>query len=106
MSAYVNEFTRTFSLRPATTALLVVDMQNATGNPAFGLGKMLAAQGRLEEAAYRFNRIEKLIVPNTQRLLAAFRRLGAPVIYLTYGGELADCSDVPAHIRGIVKATN
>ena len=28
------------------------------------------------------------------------------MIYLTYGGELPDCSDVPAHIRGIVKATN
>jgi nicotinamidase-related amidase len=105
MSTYVSEFTHTFDLSPATTALLVVDMQNATGNPEMGLGRMLRAQGRLDEAAYRFNRIATVIVPNVQRLLAAFRRLQAPVFFITYGGETADCSDVPRHIRGIVQAT-
>ena len=107
MSAnYVDEFTESFSLNPATTALLVIDMQNATGNPKTGLGKLLDEQGRLDSAKYRFDRIADTIVPNTQRLLAHFRALGAPVIYITYGAELPDCSDVPKHIRKLVIATN
>ncbi|MBT6960014.1 MAG: cysteine hydrolase, partial [Rhodospirillaceae bacterium] len=88
------------------TALVVVDLQYATGSPTHGLGNILREQGRLEEADYRFSRIESLILPNTQRLLSTFRESGAPVIYVTYGAEHADCSDVPLHIRGIVKATN
>ena len=107
MSAnYVDEFTESFSLNPSTTALLVIDMQNATGNPKTGLGKLLDEQGRLDSAKYRFDRIANTIVPNTQRLLAHFRALGAPVIYVTYGAELPDCSDVPKHIRKLVIATN
>ena len=107
MSAnYVDEFTESFTLKPSTTALLVIDMQNATGNPKTGLGKLLNEQGRLDSAEYRFARIANTIVPNTQRLLAHFRAIGAPVIYVTYGAELPDCSDVPKHIRKLVIATN
>ena len=107
MSAdYIQEFNQTFVLDPKTSALVVVDLQYATGSPDHGLGKLLKEQGRLEEADYRFSRISKLVLPNTQRLLNAFRESGARVIYLTYGSELPDCSDVPHHIRALVKATN
>ena len=107
MSAtYVDEFTESFTLNPTTTALVVIDMQNATGNPNHGLGKLLDSQGRLDSASYRFERIKNTIVPNTQRLLQHFRAIGAPVIYVTYGAELPDCSDVPKHIRKLVIATN
>ncbi|MGR8947100.1 MAG: cysteine hydrolase family protein [Gammaproteobacteria bacterium] len=107
MSAnYVDEFTESFTLNPSTTALLVIDMQNATGNPKTGLGKLLEQQGRLDSAKYRFDRIANTIVPNTRRLLAHFRAIGAPVIFVTYGAELPDCSDVPKHIRKLVIATN
>ncbi len=105
-ASYVEEFTESFTLNPTTTALLVVDMQNATGNPKHGLGALLEKQGRLDSAKYRFDRIKNTIVPNTQRLLAHFRAIGAPVIYVTYGAELPDCSDVPKHIRKLVIATN
>lgn len=103
---YIEEFSSSFSIDPKTTALVVVDLQYATGSPDHGLGKLLREQGRLEEADYRFSRIADLILPNTQRLLATFRGSGAPVVYVTYGAEHEDCSDVPRHIRGIVKATN
>lgn len=103
---YIEEFSSSFSIDPKTTALVVVDLQYATGSPDHGLGKILREQGRLEEADYRFSRIESLIIPNTQRLLSTFRDSGAPVVYVTYGAEHEDCSDVPLHIRGIVKATN
>lgn len=103
---YIEEFSSSFSIDPKTTALVVVDLQYATGSPDHGLGNILREQGRLEEADYRFSRINSLILPNTQRLLKTFRDAGAPVIYVTYGAEQEDCSDVPLHIRGIVKATN
>ena len=103
---YVEEFTESFTLNPISTALLVIDMQNATGNPSHGLGKLLRSQGRLDSAKYRFDRIKNTIVPNTQRLLAHFRALGAPVIFVTYGALIPDCSDVPKHIRKLVIATN
>lgn len=106
MANYINEFTYRFVLNPATTALVVVDMQNATGSLDHGLAKMLRAQGRLDESRYRFERIEHKIIPNTQKLLAAFREFGAPVIYITYGAETDDYSDVARHIRDIVAATN
>lgn len=106
MTGYVNEYSLQFTLRPASTALLVIDMQNATGSLDHGLAKKLRAEGRLAEAAYRFERINTKVVPNTQRLLAAFRRLSAPIIYVTYGAEQTDYSDVARHIRAFVTATS
>lgn len=103
---YINDFSFQFSIDPDTTALVVVDLQYATGSRDHGLGKMLREQGRLEEADYRFSRIDDFVLPNTQRLLNAFRNAGAHVVYLTYGAEKEDCTDVPRHIRGLVKATN
>jgi nicotinamidase-related amidase len=105
MTAYIAEYALTFTLRPATTALLVIDLQNATGSLDHGLAQKLRAEGRLEESKYRFERIEKLVVPNTQKLLAAFRGMGAPVIFITYGAETPDASDVARHIRAFVRAT-
>ena len=103
---YINDFNFKFSIDPATTALVVVDLQYATGSRDYGLGRMLQEQGRLDEADYRFSRIDDQVLPNTQQLLKAFRNAGARVVYLTYGAEHDDCSDVPRHIRGLVKATN
>lgn len=88
------------------SALLIIDMQNATGNRHMGLGRSLIEQGQTEQAAYRFDRIEQTIVPNIQRLADAFRAAGRPVIYITYGAQLPDASDVAPHIRGIVSSTN
>lgn len=107
MSAtYIEGFTRPVPIARDSTALLVIDMQYATGSREHGLAKYLQAQGSLADAAYRFDRIERTIIPNIQRLLATFRGAGASVIYITYGAELADFSDVPEHIRDIVMASN
>jgi nicotinamidase-related amidase len=103
---YINDFNAEFNLNANTSALLIVDLQYATGSRQHGLGLLLKEQGRLEEAEYRFSRIDDLIIPNTKKLLKAFRSSGLPVVYVTYGAELADCSDVPVHIRSVVQATN
>ena len=103
---FVDSFSQAVAVNASDTALLIIDMQNATGNRAMGLGKLLAEQGTIDDAAYRFDRIEQVLVPNIARLADAFRTSGAKVVYITYGANMPDASDVPAHIAGIVKATN
>ncbi len=103
---FVDAFSQKVDVHPSDTALVIVDMQNATGNRAMGLGALLAADGRAADAAYRFDRIDQLLVPNIARLADACRACGAPVLYVTYGANMPDCSDVPAHMAPIVKATN
>ena len=103
---FVDAFSQTFSIDAGETALIVVDMQNATGNRAMGLGKLLAGKGESDQAAHRFDRIEQLLVPNIQRLQAAFRRAGADIIYITYGANSPDASDAPPHMAPIIRATN
>ncbi len=102
---YIDEFTRHFSVSAASSALVIVDMQNASGHRAYGLGRLLAEQGRLEEAEYRFARIERLLIPNIRRLAAAFRAAGGRVVYLTYGCTLPDYSDAPLHLKKWLQAT-
>ena len=103
---FVDSFSQTVAVNATDTALLVIDMQNATGNRNMGLGKILAEQGTLDDAAYRFDRIDQVLIPNISKLANAFRSVGARVVYITYGANMPDASDVPAHIAGIVKATN
>ena len=103
---FVDEFTREVRLDPSTTALVVVDMQNASGSRHHGLGKLLASQGRLEEAEYRFNRIDELIVPNIKKLMKAFRDCSACVVHVTLGPTQADFSDAPKHLRAWFQATD
>ena len=103
---FVDSFSQKVSVDAKNTALLVIDMQNATGNRNMGLGKILAEQGTFDDAAYRFDRIDQVLIPNISKLADTFRSVGARVVYITYGANMPDASDVPAHIAGIVKATN
>jgi len=103
---YIDDFTRPFKLSAKTTALVVIDLQNASGKRGFGLGRLLAQQGRLAEAEYRFARIDNLIVPNVERLLATFRHAGAKVMFVTYGANSPDFSDAPVHLKPWLVATH
>lgn len=106
MSSYVEGFTAPVKLDYRTSALVVVDMQNASGSRAHGLGKWLDERGELASADYRFDRIDALLIPQISKLLAAFRALHAPVIHLTVGSERSDYSDAPRHMRPFFEATN
>ena len=81
------------------TCLLVVDLQYATGSRHHGLGRNLAAEGRDDVVAKRFDRIEQVIVPNTRRLLAGFRERGLPVVYVVNGSHRDDYGDMSPHMR-------
>ena len=105
-SDYVAVLTPEVELEPERVCLVVVDMQYATGSRTTGLGKRLAAQGKLQDAEYRFARIEEAVVPNTKRLLDFFRAHDLRRVYLTYGSEVSDYSDLPEHVRELCESTN
>lgn len=106
MANYVDEFTPPIAVNQANTALVVIDMQYASGSRHKGLGAYLAKHGRMGEAKYRFDRIDTLIIPNTQKLLAAWRAVNAPVIYVRVGSFRPDFSDAPPHVRAFFKMSN
>jgi nicotinamidase-related amidase len=90
----------------ASTCLVLVDIQYATGNPETGLGKHAAAQGKLEELRWRWDRISEKVVPNSLRMLEACRRLGVPRLFVTYGSEQADFGDLGRPLRRVCELSN
>jgi nicotinamidase-related amidase len=103
MKDYLSGLLPPFQLSPQHTALVVVDLQYASGSRSHGLGRRLEDAGRAVEGDYRFTRIETTVVPNVQRLLTAARETGTRVVYLTVGSELPDYSDLPRHMRGLAE---
>jgi nicotinamidase-related amidase len=103
---YVAVFTpEGFALDPARTCLVVVDVMYATGSRETGLAKLLAAQGKLADAEYRYDRIERFVVPNSRRLLDYCRAHEIRRVFLTYGSEVSDYSDLPEHVRELCRQT-
>ena len=98
------EHTLGFVLEPATTALAVIDLQYASACRTTGFGRWLEEQGRAAEGAYRFGRIEELVVPNTARLLAFFREHDLPRLFIRLGAQLDNCRDLIPQIRGLERA--
>jgi len=96
---YAHQFNPPFVLDPARTALVVVDMQYASASREHGLGRLLRARGEETSGAWRFDRIERVVVPTIQRLLTFFREHSLHVVYLTVGSELPDYSDLLPHMR-------
>ena len=103
---FIDNFSQQFSLVPSRTALLIIDMQNATGNRDMGLGKLLAESGQCASGQYRFDRIDKILIPNIQKLIKGFRDANSHIIWITYGANRADASDAPPHMAPIIKASN
>jgi len=103
---YATLFNPGFTLEPFKTALMVVDMQYATGCRTTGLGRMLKDMGKEDIGRYRFDRIEQVVVPSIQRLLNFFRNHGLRVIYLTVGSERPDFSDLPRQSKPLAMAVS
>jgi len=103
MKDYLAGLLPPFRLTRERTALVVVDLQYASGSRTHGLGRRLAEAGRSAEGEYRFTRIEKTVIPNVQRLLTTARATGMRIVYLTVGSEMPDYSDLPRHMRGLAE---
>ncbi len=70
------------SLDYATTALVIVDMQYGDAHRDYGLLKHKAAAGQQEIVETYARRLDDLVVPNIQRLQAAFRSHGGEVLFV------------------------
>ena len=64
------------------TALVVVDMQYGDAHRDYGLLKDKRAAGQLEAVERYARRLDDLVVPNIQRLLAAFRDNRGEVVFI------------------------
>ena len=79
-------------------ALVMIDMQYATGSRQGALARKLQAEGSTV-GDYRFNRIEQSVLPNTLRLRARFTQMQRPVLHVTIGAARPDALDAPIHMR-------
>ncbi len=102
---YIHAYMSEREVVPARAALVVVDMQYATGHRDGALGRRMASAGS-NATTYRFHRIETQVVPNTRRLLAGFRARGGEVVYLTVGAKRADIADAPPHMAKLFRDTD
>lgn len=102
---YVAIYTPKTELVPERTCLVVVDIQYATGTPTTGLGALLESQGKLDTADYRWTRIAEMVMPNSKRLLDFFRAHDLRRVFLTYGSEVEDYSDLTGQLRALCTAT-
>jgi nicotinamidase-related amidase len=85
-------------LDPERLALVVVDMQYNDASPDHGFGLALS---RIEPGSmdYFNERNEMVVVPNTARLVAAFRERGVPVVWVCVGSQYRDLRDLPSRHR-------
>ena len=83
---------------PATSALIVIDMQQYFIEPGHAFGRFMTG---LNEASVRAfgDRVGRLVVPNIQRLQRAFRAAKGHVFYTQMGSFRADRRDMPGWAR-------
>ncbi|MCZ4317167.1 cysteine hydrolase [Comamonadaceae bacterium G21597-S1] len=97
-SDYIRAYMPERGVDVARTALLIIDMQYATGSRQGALSRTLQAQGS-NVGDYRFDRIERQVLPHTRQLRDRCTALGRPVLHVTVGAALPDATDAPIHMR-------
>jgi len=95
---YIRAYMTERPVDPSRAALVIIDMQYATGSRTGALGRKLKAQGS-DIGNYRFDRIETSVLPHTCALRERFSALGRPVLHVTIGAAHADALDAPVHMR-------
>ena len=95
---YIRAYMPERSVDVARAALVMIDMQYATGSRQGALARKLRADGSTL-GDYRFDRIEQSVLPNTLALRDAFTQLRRPVLHVTIGAAHADALDAPVHMR-------
>ncbi len=95
---YIRAYMPERAIEPQRAALLIIDMQYATGSRQGALARTLQAQGSTL-GNYRFDRIEGAVLPNTLRLRERFTELRRPVLHVTIGAAHPGALDAPVHMR-------
>jgi nicotinamidase-related amidase len=83
-----------YGVVPGTTALMIIDMQYVDAHRELGIGKKLKERGLEHLGSYYFDRLEKFVVPNIQRLLNACRAADLPIIHVRIKAHTPDARDV------------
>lgn len=101
---YIQSFMQKAAPEFGAAALVIIDMQNATGSRTGALGrKVLADQEGRAAFSYRFDRIENFVIPHSRRLLEAFRHAKGKVVFVKIGAQHPDASDAPLHMRALFR---
>lgn len=85
--------TREIPLDPEASALLFIDVQNFSARRDGGEFKDVSEAEMAEKYGYYFERLESVVIPNMQRLQAAFRKAGIEVLYTTIESLTKDGRD-------------
>jgi nicotinamidase-related amidase len=80
-------------LDPAKTALLIIDMQNEYARRTPRAALTPEQQRDWDRWSPFFTRMQHIVIPNTRRLLHAFRRLGRDVLYARIACRRTDGRD-------------
>lgn len=95
---YIRAYMAERPIDVSRAALVIIDMQYATGSRQGALARKLQAEGSTV-GDYRFQRIEQSVLPNTLRLREHFTQLQRPILHVTIGAARADAMDAPVHMR-------
>lgn len=82
-----------FQVDPRTTALIVIDLTLQQASRRHGICRRITESGLAQDLAYFIDRIEQTVVPNTRRLIDAFHRQHAPVVFTRCVSLRGDGSD-------------
>jgi len=91
-----------FKIRPATSALVLIDLQYGSASADHGFGKIYRQLGYNDVLETYIERVNTVVVPAVQRLQHAFRDAGAPVVFLTLGTVTGDLTDMPPRFKRAV----
>ena len=91
---YIRAYMPERSIDASRAALVMIDMQYATGSGQDALDGKLQAEGSTV-GEYRFKRIEQSALPNTLRLRAHFTQMPRPVLHVALGAARPDALDAP-----------
>ncbi len=81
--------TREIPIRPEEAAVLFIDVQNYTVDRSGGEFRDLPGTD-LEKYSYYFERLDKIVIPNLQRIQHSCRRSGVELIYVVIENLTAD----------------
>ena len=97
------DYNRGMEIDPATTALVIVDMQPAFSTSKMGMAK---AYSRILKIGidYFEDRVQNLVIPNTAKLLELFRRHEMTIVYIVTWSETDDLSDMPRYQKRAIRS--
>lgn len=76
------------------TALLIIDVQYLDAHRDYGMGAEAKKKGVVEIYDYYFDQLDKVVLPNIQRLLRACRDTGVEPIFPRIGSLVKDSREV------------